>query len=140
MPKNRRASPRHLGGLAIRCRVPAKGRECVGELRDVGLGGFGLRSGEQLAAGQRIEMSLIGFDAPISFPATVLWCRSSGCLFQAGAHFEPSVDAFQARMLEQICYIEAFRRQIYETTGRLLSRDGVALEWIRQFASRFPSL
>ena len=139
MSKNRRMSLRHPGGLAIRCHLPSKKQAYVGELKNLGLGGFGLYCREPLLPGLAVEVSIATLNGGIAFPATVLWCRRRAPLFEAGARFAPSVDPFRARMLQQICYIEAYRHRIYKTTGRTPSADGAALEWIRKFASRFPT-
>jgi hypothetical protein len=138
MDKNRRMSLRHPGGLTVRFQLPSEGQECFGELKDLGLGGLGLYCCEPLVPGLALEVSIVKLGGSISYPATVLWCQGRAPLFEAGVRFARSVDPFRARMLEQICYIEAYRRRIYKLTGRAPSADGAALEWIRKFASRFP--
>jgi hypothetical protein len=139
MNKNRRMSLRHPGGLSIRYSLGAREHACVGKLKDLGLGGLGLYCREPLFPGLSVEVSIVNRDGSISFPATVLWCRRKKLLFEAGARFASSVDPFRARMLEQICYIEAYRRRLLQTTGGAPSTDRAALEWIRKFASRFPT-
>lgn len=139
MTKNRRMSLRHPGGLSVRYQLPAVGQECVGKLKNLGLGGLGLYCHEPLLPGLSVEVSIGILDASVSFPTMVLWCQGREPLFEAGARFARSVDPFRARMLEQICYIEAYRRRIRETTGQAPSTNGAALDWIRKFAARFPT-
>lgn len=139
MKRNRRISLRHPGGLATRYSLASETQARIGKLKDLGLGGLGLYCREPLFPGASVEVVVImSSDGSIALPAIVLWCRSREVFFEVGARFEHTVDPFQARMLEQICYIEAYRRRIWETTGRTPSIDGAALEWIRKFASRFP--
>lgn len=141
MVHNRRLSPRHPGGLAIHCRRSPAGRKAyVGELKDLGRGGIGLYCREPLVPGLTVEVSIVSLEGDASFPATVLWCRNSGPLFEAGARFARSVDPFRARMLAQVCSIEAYRRRISQATGRLPTKDSAALDWIRKFAGRFPDV
>jgi hypothetical protein len=41
-------------------------------------------------------------------------------------------------MVEQICHIEAYRRNILQTEGRVLDGRSAALEWIDKYAADFP--
>lgn len=47
-------------------------------------------------------------------------------------------DAFRARMVEQVCHIEKYRRTVKETQGRSLTGEEAAMEWIGKYASTFP--
>jgi hypothetical protein len=42
-------------------------------------------------------------------------------------------------MVEQVCAIDRYRRQVLEQEGRTLSRDEAASEWITKYAGRFPT-
>ncbi|MFQ5518727.1 MAG: hypothetical protein ACE5E3_01865 [Mariprofundus sp.] len=48
------------------------------------------------------------------------------------------VGQFRSRMEAQICLIENYRKEQLIQTGRLLSRDEAAAEWITRFAADFP--
>ncbi|MGC1953533.1 MAG: PilZ domain-containing protein [Gammaproteobacteria bacterium] len=140
MNRNRRRFRRYPGGLALHYYLASKGQVIMeGELKDLGLGGLGLYCREPLMPGLSVEVSVVNQDESISFSTTVLWCQGTKPLFEAGARFARGVDPFRARMLEQVCCIEAYRRRIHNTTGQSSSADRAALEWIRKFASRFPS-
>ncbi|MBA1333327.1 pilus assembly protein PilZ, partial [Candidatus Endoriftia persephone str. Guaymas] len=39
---------------------------------------------------------------------------------------------------EQVCQIEQYKQQILEQDGRKLSGEEAAMEWIENFADRFP--
>jgi hypothetical protein len=41
-------------------------------------------------------------------------------------------------MVEQVCHIENYKKEIYRAEGRLLSSEQAAMEWIIRYASRFP--
>ena len=41
-------------------------------------------------------------------------------------------------MVEQVCYIESYKKVVYETEGRQLTTEEAAMEWIRKYASQFP--
>ena len=46
-------------------------------------------------------------------------------------------DVFRARMLEQVRQIRRYRKKILKDTGRLISLDEAAMEWIERYASSF---
>ncbi|MOA51515.1 hypothetical protein D3C78_1746750 [compost metagenome] len=45
---------------------------------------------------------------------------------------------FRARMVEQICHIEHYRRKQERELGAPLPAERTALEWIAQHAANFP--
>ena len=52
--------------------------------------------------------------------------------------FLDAEDAFRARMVEQLCHIEDYRRSVHRTEGRDIGIDEAAVEWIDKFAAEFP--
>lgn len=138
MALDRRTSLRHPGCLPIRYRRSTTAEERISRLKDVGLGGIGFCCQERLTGGLLVEITVPELAGCHRLPATVLWCHDEGACFRAGARFEGCVDPFLARMLEQICHIEAYHRRMQEKTGQELSIERAALEWIDRFAARFP--
>jgi len=47
-------------------------------------------------------------------------------------------EAFRMRMFEQVCHIEAYRKEKQSREGRKLSREEAAAEWISSYAAGFP--
>jgi hypothetical protein len=41
-------------------------------------------------------------------------------------------------MVEQLCHIEAYRRRVLQDEGRRLTDEEAAMEWIANYADRFP--
>ena len=46
-------------------------------------------------------------------------------------------DLFRARMLDQVRQIRRYRKKKLKDTGRLMSLDEAAIEWIERYASSF---
>jgi hypothetical protein len=69
--------------------------------------------------------------------ARVIWCQAEDTGWQVGVEFLDPEDRFRARMVEQICHIERYRRELLEREGRRLSSHEAALEWIEKFAKTF---
>lgn len=49
-------------------------------------------------------------------------------------------DAFRARMAEQLCRIELYRRRLSNRRGTSVGDDDAARAWIENFAAAFPAL
>jgi len=48
-------------------------------------------------------------------------------------------DAFRLRMLDQIRQIGKYRQAVLKETGKLLTPEEAALEWIERYAATFGS-
>lgn len=76
----------------------------------------------------------------------VCWCKPAKKIskltkgYNVGVIFTNKNTAFSARMAEQICYIEAYKKSIEENEGRTLSHDQAATEWIAKHADQFPPM
>jgi hypothetical protein len=73
--------------------------------------------------------------------AKVRWCRQlDDNSYHVGVSFGDPEKAFSARMVEQICHIEQYKKTIRLKEGRKLTSDQAAAEWIEKYASKFPSV
>jgi hypothetical protein len=70
--------------------------------------------------------------------ARVTWCHRSNSHFAIGVEFLDSAEAFRVRMIEQICHIESYQREVEQREGRQLTAEQAAAEWISRHASSFP--
>jgi hypothetical protein len=108
-------------------------------LNNIGIGGLSFRSRVFLDKDVliRIRIPLV---RPI-FEATgrVVWCRKAEDFFNVGVEFMEVDSAFRARMVEQLCHIEHYKKEIREREGRQITGEEAAIEWIRKYASHFPN-
>ena len=107
-------------------------------LRDVSHGGLSFRHREPVAVGTVVSMRIVLTQPAFETQARVVWCLAEGAGWQIGVEFLDPDDRFRARMVEQICHIEQYRREQRDHTGRQLSSHEAALEWIEKFAHAFP--
>ena len=68
----------------------------------------------------------------------VVWCRALAGGAELGVEFLNRDDAFRARMVEQLCYIENYQKAVKRIEGRVLSMEEAASEWIGKYAPQFP--
>lgn len=105
---------------------------------NVSHGGLAFTSEEYVEPGSTILIRIPEVEPPFEAHARVAWCRREGSGFWVGAQFLDSGDAFRARMVEQVCSIERYRREVEEREGRVLGPTEAAAEWIGRYAGRFP--
>jgi hypothetical protein len=105
---------------------------------NVSFGGLAFESDGPLAYGTTLEVRIDQVKPPFEAHARVVHCEPEGDHFCIGVQFLDASDAFRARMVEQVCSIDRYRRQVQEREGRELSSQEAAEEWIHRHASRFP--
>lgn len=67
----------------------------------------------------------------------VVWCREHEG-YEVGVRFDETTHGFSLRMVEQLCHIKHYQREVRATEGRELSNEEAALEWIEKYARVFP--
>lgn len=105
---------------------------------NVGFGGLAFHSNYCPAVGELIELRIPSVDPPFVAKARVAWCRPEDGNYLIGASFQDASDAFRSRMVQQVCSIESYRKEVREKEGRDLTTEQASAEWIAKFAGRFP--
>ena len=101
-------------------------------------GGLSFLMEECLDIGDIIHLRISTIDPPFDANARVVWCKPEGDAWLVGVEFLDSTHAFQSRMVQQVCSIENYRKEVKENEGRDLTPQQAATEWITKFAGRFP--
>jgi len=110
-------------------------------LTNIGLGGLAFQSTEALDSGEKAEISIPALEMDSRLSGTVVWCREAGPgLYEIGLRFDDSESLYRMRMIEQVCHIEHYRRQVLEHENRELTANQAAKEWISRYAGDFPAL
>ena len=136
-----RHSIRHPSDIPIEFSVDELALEERDEMNDVSFGGLSFRSHSHIKTGTAITIKIPFVDPPFETTAKVRWCRKrEGGDYDIGIAFSDREEAFRARMVEQICHIEHYKREVLEKEGRKLSGEEAAMEWISRYAATFPPL
>jgi len=93
-----------------------------------------------LAVGALLRVRVPSVNAQAELRGQVIWLAQSAHGFVIGMAFQSEAEAFRMRMVEQLCYIEDYRQQAFDTEGRDLSPEQAASEWIDHHAAAFPAL
>ena len=139
---NLRRFIRHPTDIPIEVSVSAKGdAKAVLDRRpglDVSVGGLAFHVVCALEPGSLVSVRIASVQPMFETVARVVWCRRNFADFTVGAEFVLSDDEYRVRMVEQVCHIESYRRQIFQEERRELSADEAAMEWISKYAAQFP--
>lgn len=136
---NPRRFIRHTADVPIEVRAVPGAAPVVQHGTNVSEGGLAFVSDACLDAEGTIEVRIPEVDPPFEARARVVWCRPEGARYLVGVQFMDASDAFRARMVEQVCTIEKYRRDVRVQEGRELNAQEAAAEWIQKFAGRFPT-
>ena len=109
-----------------------------GHAQDVSFGGLAFQADHCPSPGAIIELRIPFVSPPFETVGVVVWCRCLAERYEVGVRFLESSDAFKARMVEQICHIEQYKRDVLKREGRRLSGAAAAREWIDKYAAKFP--
>jgi len=96
------------------------------------------RSQSSIDAGSAISLRVPFVEPSIKVAGVVHWCRTNGDEFELGIDFDDEDAIMRMRMLEQLCQIHQYRKEVGQHQGRFLSPDDAALEWIELYAAKFP--
>jgi hypothetical protein len=129
---------RHPSDIPIEVSPVDQGGGRPPRLVNVGLGGLAFRSHSAFRPAHVVRVRIDCVRPAFETTARVAWCRACDGEFELGLAFTDPDDAFRARMVEQVCYIEHYRKEVRDTEGRELTTEEAAREWISRNASRFP--
>ena len=89
-----------------------------------------------------VRLEFPSLQHPDRIKGLIVWASKisgdSDHLFTNGMRFLHDNMRFRARLVEQICHIEAYR-EVQKERGRQLTDQQAAREWIGRCANRFPA-
>jgi len=109
-------------------------------IRNISYGGLAIDSDHAWQVGDTLSMSIHVVEPAFDITGRVAWCHTVDSHFELGIEFLDEEQGYRARMVEQVCQIELYRRRIQDQEGRELSNKDAALEWIRRYARSFPRM
>lgn len=115
---------------------------CVSDtINDVSKGGLSFHSDHYIEPTQWLRLHIPICEEHFEMDAQVRWCRPTGdgSTYNIGVIFTTAANAYSARMVEQVCHIEHYKKQVLVEEGRQLTGDEAAAEWIQKYATTFPS-
>ncbi len=106
-------------------------------LSNVSLGGLAFHSQHAFPMATPIKINIDLVNPPFEALCTVVWCQKKVDGYDIGVKFVDQDDVEEARMVEQICHIEDYRKKM-EGKGRILDIEEAAVEWLTEYGEHFP--
>lgn len=131
---------RHPSRMPIRVELLGDLPQRDDRLRNVCEGGLCFVTALALDPDTPVRLTIPVLGESFEIEGIVVWCRGRDESFEVGVRFVRAQDRFSVRMVEQLCYIEDYRREVEREEGRRLGSEEAAAEWIELFADRFPGL
>lgn len=130
---------RHPSDIPIDYRLTHQGSGGRVRLKNVSPGGLCFETPEALQRGRIIQIMIPVQEPPFEAMGTIVWCRQTNHHYEIGVQFADANTEFAVRMVEQICQIHHYQREILEREGRMLSGADAAAEWVAKYARDFPA-
>lgn len=131
---------RHPSEIPIEIQCAPEGSYVQRSTQNVGYGGLAFFSDTAIEMDTVIGLRMPHLRPAFELPAVrVAWCHQEGSGFAVGVQFLDAAEAFQVRMVEQVCHIESYRRDVEHRERRQLTAEEAAVEWISRHASSFPN-
>jgi PilZ domain len=106
-------------------------------VQNLSAGGLCFVTDTPVAVGSLVEFVIPNLEPDYHGDGLVVWRKEQAAnLFSVGMCFITDDEYYRTRMVEQVCCIEAYRKQLAET-GRELTSEAAAEEWIARYAAKF---
>jgi len=130
---------RHPFEIPIKYKTDEQGRIHKDDLQDISEGGLSFQAEEPIVEGTEIIVNISVNYPPFEAKGVVKWCKEEGGHYTVGVQFDSPTIEFSLRMVEQVCYIEQYRKDVKLYEQRELSSEEAAREWIKKFGDKFPN-
>ena len=129
---------RHPSDIPIAYSFADGGALAKDYLNNISQGGLCFRARVYIEPDRVIRISIHIREPAFEVTGLVMWCRRTNEHYDTGVKLEDATAELSVRMVEQVCHIEHYRKEVLEKEGRKLSGKEAAAEWISRFAEGFP--
>ena len=109
-------------------------------LQNVSLGGLSFFTKRKIDIGTMLNIRIPLIQADFKVEGQVVWCYAWDEAWELGVELLDPEQAWQTRMVEQLCHIEHYKREVWMRDGRRISAEEAAEEWIALHAADFPKI
>ena len=130
---------RHPSDVPIEYRITRLGFGRRERLSNISQGGLCFQAPNALQRGCVIQIKIPVREPAFETTGTIVWCRRANGHYDVGVQFADASIEFSVRMVEQICQIHHYQKEVLAKEGRSLSGPEAAAEWVAKHAQDFPS-
>lgn len=130
---------RHPSDIPIKYHIQGFEAGYTDSLKNISAGGLSFRSSVKIKENTPIIINIPVIKPGFRVRGVVVWCHPDDNVYDIGVRFLDKETEFRVRMIEQICYIEHYRKEVLLNEGRRITSEQAALEWIEKYAQDFPT-
>lgn len=130
---------RHPANIPIEYKIIGRLKKAKDYTKDISVGGLCFQSHSCVDDNVALSIQIPVTQPIFNVKGKVVWCCIYENHVEIGVEFFKPGDVFKARMVEQICHIKQYQKEVFKKEGRKLSDEKAALEWIDKFAKDFPN-
>ncbi|MCB4791349.1 MAG: PilZ domain-containing protein [Elusimicrobia bacterium] len=138
MIENKRKYERHNLEIPIKIQLGDIVFDKTEYLNDISMSGLSFKSKSPIDKETIIYIKIPLLKPVFEAKGKVVWCKKAEGYYNVGIKFIEIADSFKLRMVEQICHIEKYKKEICKNENRQVTGEEAALEWIRKYAKSFP--
>lgn len=132
---------RHASDIPLDVTIEASGNSRIHKAVNISQGGISFISRKAIQVGKLVSIRVPAISDIFELEGQVAWSRKKNInSFTIGIQFYDIAQSFTARMVEQICHIESYRKEVLKKERRQLTSDEAAEEWIALYADTFPHI
>lgn len=129
---------RHPSEIPIECNISDSIVPKKTPLNNISTGGLCFRSDNSIEGGTEVVIHIPIIKPAFKVKGVVVWCHKKNGNYDVGVRFMDMASEFRVRNIEQVCYIEQYRKDELQKKGRRISAEEAALEWVARYAKDFP--
>lgn len=130
---------RHPFEIPIKYKIDDNGRIHKDELKNISEGGLRFQSEYPVEKGTEITINIAVNKPPFEATGVVVWCKKERDHYEVGVQFDSPTVEFSMRMVEQVCYIEQYKKDVLQYENRELTSEEAAREWVEKYGAKFPN-
>ena len=134
---------RHITGIPIKVSLDYATDNLVDSeddtITNVSLGGLSFIATDRLDISENIKVRFPILSEGSVLDGKVVWCEKSSRGYEVGLEFNDPEELDRLKMIEHICHIENFRKEINNREGRQITSEQAAREWVSRFAGDFSA-
>ncbi|HEC30119.1 MAG TPA: PilZ domain-containing protein [Gammaproteobacteria bacterium] len=133
----RRQHFRHPAEIPIEISSSTSVEKSTEYTHDISCDGLSFQSASALQVDHIVTLTIKLTKPRFEESARVIWCHELTTGYEIGVSFLEKDALFRIRMVEQVCHIEQYRKDVLKLQNRDLTSQEAALEWINKYATDF---
>jgi hypothetical protein len=129
---------RHPVDIPIEYTISEKNSEKSAQSGNMSISGLCFIAKHCIEIDKFISIKIPLIDPDFQVQGKVVRCVKKNEHVEIGVEFITEHEAYTTRMIEQVCYIKQYQKDIARKEGRNLTDKEAALEWIQNHAAQFP--